>query len=127
MYSTVNTAVFKLQKQILKNKIMENKKKKEAQKRLESDRKKDAKRLETDKKQQPKKLEESKYDKNAPVEFVEANDARPESTPDVENREDDLKKFESGEMGEEQFRYNDDGKPYGESRKMDIDTKTNPK
>lgn len=106
---------------------MEDEKKKEEQKRLESDRKKDAKRLETDKKQQPKKLEESKFDKNAPVEFVEADDARPENTPDVENREDDLEKFESGEMGAEQFRYNDDGEPYGESRKMDIDTKTNPK
>ena len=102
---------------------MENEKKKEEQKRLETNKKKESKRLETDKKEQPKKLEESKYDKNAPVEFVEVDDSRPETTPDVKNREADLEKFKRGELGAEQFRYNDDGTPYGESRKMDIDTK----
>ena len=106
---------------------MENEKKKEEQKKLESNKREEAKRLETDKKEQPKKLEESKYDKNAPVEFVEVDESRPTNTPDVENREADLEKFESGELGAEQFRYNDDGKPYGESRKMDIDTKADPK
>ena len=107
--------------------IMENKKNREEQKRLEANKKQEAKRLETDKKEQPKKLEESKYDKNPPVEFVEVGESRPESTPDTKNREDDLEKFESGEMGAEQFRYNDDGTPYGEGRKLDIDTKADPK
>ena len=106
---------------------MENKKNREEQKRLEANKKQEAKRLETDKKEQPKKLEESKYDRNPPIELVEVDESRPESTPDIKNREDDLEKFESGEMGAEQFRYKDDGTPYGESRKMDIDTKADPK
>lgn len=107
---------------------MENKKNKdEEQKRLEKSKKEDPKRLEKSKEKEPKKLEESKFDKNPPINLVEADASRPENTPDVENREDDLEKFESGEMGAEQFRYNDDGEPYGESRKMDIDTKTDPK
>ena len=107
---------------------MENKKNKdEEQKRLEKSKKEDPKRLEKSKEKEPKKLEESKFDKNTPIDMIGPDASRPESTPDVENREDDLEKFESGEMGAEQFRYNDDGEPYGESRKMDIDTKTDPK
>ena len=101
---------------------MKNDKQKEEQKRLETNKKKESKRLETDKKEQPKKLEESKYDKNPPIDLVEVDESRPESTPDVKNREEDLEKFKSGEMGAEHFRYNDDGTPYGESRKLDIDT-----
>ncbi len=106
---------------------MENEKKKEEQKKLESNKKEEAKRLETDKKQQPKKLEESKYDKNAPIEFVEVDDSRPKTTPDVKNREADLEKFESGEMGAEQFRYNDDGTPYDDSSKDETDATAGPK
>ena len=74
-----------------------------------------------------KSLEENEFDKNPPVEFVENDDSRPATTPDVENREEELEKFKKGELGAEQFRYNDDGSPYTESPKMDIDTKADPK
>ena len=79
------------------------------------------------KKKSTKKLEESKYDKNPPIEILESDGSRPATTPDVEGRDEELEKFKSGEMGAEQFRYNDDGSPVGTSRKLDIDTNADPK
>lgn len=113
---------------VLQNRIiMENEKKKEDQKRLGTIQKKESKRLETDKKEQPKRLEESEYDTDPPVEFIESDGSRPQTTPDVDGRAADIEKFKTGEKGAEHFRYNDDGPPYGPSRKLDIDTETNPK
>ena len=70
---------------------------------------------ENKKPQLPKKLKENKYNVNPPVEFVESDDARPKTTPDIKDRHDDIKKFKSGDVGAEQFRLNDDGTPYDDS------------
>ena len=80
------------------------------------------------KKEKPvERLEEGNYDIDPPVEFVEHDASRPPTTPDVKDREEELEKFRKGELGAEGFRYNDDGPPRRGSRKMDIDTKADPK
>ena len=79
------------------------------------------------KKEEQKRLEESELAKKPPVELLESKSSRPKTTPDVKNRQEQLDKIKKGELGEEQFRYNDDGSPQGASQKMDIDTKADPK
>lgn len=79
------------------------------------------------KKEEQKRLEESEFDKNPPIELLESKSSRPEHTPDVDNRQEDLDKLKRGELGAEQFRYNDDGTPQGRSHKVDIDNEADPK
>ena len=94
----------------------------EPQKKLETNKREQPKRLEKNNDKEPKKLEESNLDNNPPSEFIHPHSSRPKSTPDTKSREKDLEKFKSGELGAKHVRYNDDGAPYGVSRKIDIDT-----
>ena len=69
---------------------------------------------------QQNQLQESQYDKNPPVEFLEGKNRLKETLPVEDDKHDDLEKFEKGELGAAGTRYNDDGPPKGESRKIDI-------
>lgn len=73
-------------------------------------------------------INENEFDADTPIEFIERKSNK-SKTPSSDEREKDayLEKFKKGELGAEHIRYNDDGPPFGSSRKLDIDTHSDPK
>ena len=73
-------------------------------------------------------INENEYDDDTPIEFIERKSNKTKTSSSDESEKDAyLEKFKKGELGAEHIRYNDDGPPAGSSRKLDIDTHSDPK